>query len=133
LQIIYIFYRKFKTAVELAIKQSKIKGSTHRSHIVESIPSCDLVGKAAGVRMVFVGVDLDVEGVRDDLSALGQALAHQTRQEDRADDEEAQSRAGKARARPDRPRDLIGLSGTGGWQETHGVTVSALLPYCGAD
>ncbi len=78
--------------------------------------------------MVFVGVDLDVEGVRDDFSVLGQALAHQTRQEDRADDEEAQGRAGQTRARPERPRDLIG-----GWEETHRVTVSALLPCRGAD
>ena len=91
------------------------------------------MGKAAGIRMVFVRVDLDVEGVRDDFSVLGQALAHQTRQEDRADDKEAQGRAGQTRARPDRPRDLIGLSGIGGWQETHRVTVSALLPCRGAD
>lgn len=56
-----------------------IVSSENRSKIVESVSPCDFVGKASRVRMVFVGVDLDVEGVRDDFSVLGQALAHQTR------------------------------------------------------
>ena len=45
---------------------------------MEPISPGDLVGQSRRVRMILVGVDLDVEGVGDDLTVLGQAVADQT-------------------------------------------------------
>ena len=39
---------------------------THWSKVVEPISPGDLVGQSRRVRMILVGVDLDVEGVGDD-------------------------------------------------------------------